>query len=45
MSTTPSSFVWYELMTTDIKAAEALATEAEEMAKFHELRAKELEGK
>ena len=28
-----------------IKAAEALATEAEEMAKFHELRAKELEGK
>jgi hypothetical protein len=28
-----------------IKAAEALAAEADEMAKFHTLRAKEIEGK
>ncbi|HEX4949889.1 MAG TPA: hypothetical protein VFZ34_24700 [Blastocatellia bacterium] len=28
-----------------IKAAEALAVEAEEMAKFHKMRAKEIEGK
>jgi hypothetical protein len=28
-----------------IKSAEALATEAEEMAKFHAMRARELEGK
>jgi hypothetical protein len=28
-----------------IKAAEALAYETEEMAKFHEMRAKEMEGK